>query len=234
MSLDLIPHDEHVYTRQYFLNNDISDIEPLSVERARQWLEYPTWTRHEAILILAGDDPESRRYYEADGMAGNLRAVVLDGLGGLPADAPDRRPFGEYLAWAKEHRQTLPDALMSALAGGVAPVVSGTRTQAAPQAELVVAEPEPMPAIKKEGYVLKKAAAIKKYSSTWTTIESDLNHANDNGLTDAAKATKHGDWYENALLAWADQRGKRTEPMQQAGVVNSVFKLHGIKHTLKG
>jgi hypothetical protein len=140
MALDLIPHDEHVYKRQYFLNNDISDIEPLTVERARQWLEYPTWTRHEAILILAGDDPESRRYYEADGMVGNLRAVVLDRLGGLPDDAPDRRPFGEYLAWAKEHRQTLPEALMSALAGGVAPVVPGNRPQAA-SAPQAISEP---------------------------------------------------------------------------------------------
>ena len=98
----------------------------------------------------------------------------------------------------------------------------------------VVEVPEPMPAIKKEGYVLKKAAAIKKYSATWPTIVSDLNHANENGLTKAAKAPIHGEWYETGLRAWADSRGKRTVSKPEIEVVSSVFNLPGTKHTLKG
>lgn len=98
----------------------------------------------------------------------------------------------------------------------------------------VVVVAEPLPAIKKDGYVLKKAAAIARYSTTWPTIEADFNHASENGLSEAAKATKHGDWYETALLAWADQRGKRGEPKQSREIVNSVFAIAGKKHTTKG
>lgn len=89
------------------------------------------------------------------------------------------------------------------------------------------------PAIKKEGFVLKKAALIKKYVDEWPTIDADFNHASENGLASAAKATGHGDWYESAVLAWADQRGKRTK-QEAKKVKNSVFNLPGTKHTLKG
>lgn len=98
----------------------------------------------------------------------------------------------------------------------------------------LVEAPAPMPTIKKEGYVLKKAAAIAKYSATWTTIQADFNHASENGLSEAAKATNHGDWYEKALLTWADQRGKRGEPKQSREMVNSVFAIPGRKHTIEG
>ena len=79
-----------------------------------------------------------------------------------------------------------------------------------------------------------KAAAISKYSATWPTIKTDFNHASENDLSEAAKATKHGDWYETALLAWADQRGKRIEPQQSPEIVNSVFAIAGKTHTIKG
>ena len=102
-----------------------------------------------------------------------------------------------------------------------------------PSVPVTTPEPETYPAIKKEGYVLKKAALIKKYSSEWPSIDADFNHASENGLTAAAKATGHGDWYESAVLAWADQRGKRTATAAKTAP-NSVFDLPGTKHTLKG
>lgn len=104
---------------------------------------------------------------------------------------------------------------------------------ATPAAPVTTPEAETYPAIKKEGYVLKKAALIKKYSDEWPSIDADFNHASENGLTAAAKATGHGDWYESAVLAWADQRGKRTATEAKTAP-NSVFNLPGTRHTLKG
>ena len=93
--------------------------------------------------------------------------------------------------------------------------------------------PESYTAIKKEGYVLKKAALINKYSDEWRSIDADFNHASENGLSAAAKATGHGDWYESAVLEWADQRGKRTAT-EAKRAPNSVFDLSGTRHTPNG
>lgn len=97
--------------------------------------------------------------------------------------------------------------------------------------ELVTAiESAPYPAIKKEGYLLKRSALVKKYVATWPDIDSDLNHASENGLSEAAKGTKHGDWFESAVLAWGDQRGKRQEqPINAAS--NSIFNVPGTKYS---
>lgn len=134
-----------------------------------------------------------------------------------------RNPYGEVLlsevaAASVRWGWTLPQAMQS--------LVSPAATVTAP-------EPETYPAIKKEGYVLKKAALIKKYSGEWPSIDADFNHASENGLTAAAKATGHGDWYESAVLAWADQRGKRTATAAKTAP-NSVFNLPGRRHTLDG
>lgn len=88
----------------------------------------------------------------------------------------------------------------------------------------------PNPIIKKEGHVLKRSALVKKYVATWPDIDSDLNHASENGLSAAAKATKHGDWFESAVLAWGDQKGKRAT-QQTPVATNSVFNLSGKKYT---
>ncbi len=88
------------------------------------------------------------------------------------------------------------------------------------------------PTIKKEGYLLKRAALVAKYLSTWPDIESDLNHASENGLSTAAKGTKHGDWFESSALGWADQRGKR-KVQQVTNATNSIFNVSGTQHTIK-
>ena len=80
---------------------------------------------------------------------------------------------------------------------------------------------------------MKKAAMIVKHASQWKTINGDFHSASENGLSKAAKAPGHGEWYEAAALNWADQRGKRTKEDQQVPV-NSVFNLAGTKHTTGG
>lgn len=92
---------------------------------------------------------------------------------------------------------------------------------------------EPLNVIKKEGWICKKAALIKANATTWPTIEADFNHASENGLSSAAKAPGHGNWFETAALAWAKQRGKITEPNGATPIVNSVFAMAGTVHTTK-
>lgn len=65
------------------------------------------------------------------------------------------------------------------------------------------------------GWVMKKAALIEKHVQQWSTINRDFQDASENGLSKAAKATGHGDWFEAAALDWARQRGKLDEPLQQ-------------------
>lgn len=83
-----------------------------------------------------------------------------------------------------------------------------------------------------KGYLYKKAVLIRKLTPRWASIESDFQHADENGLRDAAKATKHGEWFENPALDWARKNGKLTDTKQQ-GPVNSVFDLPGKKYTTK-
>ena len=157
-----------------------------------------------------------------------LRANVL--IENLPANNVPRRSGylkrACVLAWMAQHCVTygwdIPDEFR-ALAG---PIPPETRPELAPEAET-------HPAIKKEGYVFKKAALVKKHSASWPTIDADFNHASENGLSKAAKAPTHGDWYQSAALEWAAQRGKMTTPTEQH-LVNSAFALSRNIHKTRG
>lgn len=132
----------------------------------------------------------------------------------------------EFAAWGESVELEMPPELV-AMAGK-------TPAHATPQAQTSPAEALPVyPTIKKEGFLLKRAALVRKYKNSWPEIVSDLNHANENGLSSAAKGTAHGDWFESAALMWAEQRGKFTAKETGIGA-NSVFNLSGTKHTLKG
>ena len=71
------------------------------------------------------------------------------------------------------------------------------------------------------GWVMKKIALIAKHTHQWKTINRDFQDASENGLSDAAKAPEHGNWFEAAALNWARQRGKLTEDTQQGPVTLS-------------
>ena len=58
---------------------------------------------------------------------------------------------------------------------------------------------------------LKRGALIRKYQSTWTTIEQDLRDGHRNELSAAAKVGAGGLWLELKALVWASGRGKLQE-----------------------
>lgn len=116
---------------------------------------------------------------------------------------------------------------------GVAKLTTDTDLPAPVETVVITPASEPLNAIKKEGWICKKAALVKANATTWPTIEADFNHASENGLSSAAKAPGHGNWFETAALAWAKQRGKITEPNGAAPIVNSVFAMAGTVHTTK-
>jgi hypothetical protein len=83
------------------------------------------------------------------------------------------------------------------------------------------------------GWVMKKAALIDKHTYQWATIKGDFHSASENGLSKAAKAPGHGDWFEADALKWAEQRGKlKKEEEQGPATVGTVWT--GRKHTLRG
>ena len=78
----------------------------------------------------------------------------------------------------------------------------------------------------KKGSIYKKSVLIKRLISQWSSIENDFQHADTNGLRKAAKATNHGEYFEDAALDWARKKGKLKEDLkEQAGVANSIFNL---------
>lgn len=83
------------------------------------------------------------------------------------------------------------------------------------------------------GWVMKKAALIKKNVHQWPTITGDFHSSSENDLSKVAKAPGHGDWFEDDAINWARQRGKLTEANQQAPA-NSIFSITGKKHTIEG
>jgi hypothetical protein len=81
------------------------------------------------------------------------------------------------------------------------------------------------------GWVMKKAALIKKHTYQWATIKGDFHSASENGLSQAAKAPGHGEWVEADALKWAEQRGKlKNEREQGPATLGTVWT--GKKHTI--
>jgi hypothetical protein len=66
-----------------------------------------------------------------------------------------------------------------------------------------------------KGWVMKKAALMDKHADKWKTINGDFHSASENGLSKAAKAPGHGEWFEAAALYWAEQRGKLIKAEEQ-------------------
>ena len=81
------------------------------------------------------------------------------------------------------------------------------------------------------GWVMKKSALIAKHTHQWKTIHRDFQDASENGLSDAAKAPVHGNWFEAVALNWARQRGKLTEVTQQGPATLSTV-WTGKTHTI--
>jgi len=90
--------------------NKFSKTKILTVERAAEWLNYPTWKRHEAILIFSGYDPESHRFYDEDDAQVSKAQLLHQGLPRVI-----QAPWQLYFDWTREKRVELPLALIEAL-----------------------------------------------------------------------------------------------------------------------
>jgi len=89
------------------------------------------------------------------------------------------------------------------------------------------------PISNQDQWILKKAALIKKYLHQWPTINRDLQDASENGLSAAAKAPTHGDWFEFKALGWAEKKGKllsseqRNNPLTGNIWTSTIHKIKG-------
>ena len=84
-----------------------------------------------------------------------------------------------------------------------------------------------------KGPLLKKSALILKCLPKWPSVKSDLHGASENGLTAAAKAPAHGEWYEGAALDWARKKGKLSEANQMDALGASLHLLPGRIHRIE-
>ena len=208
----------------------VTDFEFIQVEALLSAIERNAnnLTPNEALEIVLNDpvlrgDPIFQKYPD------DIDPSTCQWLLGAEA----HRKWRELLSGAiTAHELTLLDF------GSKLPIRTAPATDTATTAPVVAVgvsggvEPDKAGPVDK-GWIMKKGALIKKYAHQWDTIQGDFHSASENGLSKAAKAHGHGEWYEAAALNWADQRGKRTKEDQQVPV-NSVFNLAGKKHTTGG
>lgn len=102
------------------------------------------------------------------------------------------------------------------------------------RAETALGNAEPVKAERVDaGWVMKRSALIKKHICRWPTIERDLRDASENGLSNAAKAPVHGEWFETLALNWAKQRTKYTEEVpERPAALETVWST--TQHKLEG
>ncbi len=208
----------------------------------RYWIhELPRLTTAEAARLMSGLDPDRFKSLESrpnnnDQSKPCKQAAMIQRLAeraGKESATPN-----EWLAWADERKldEKKRDDFHIKVHDGFRLAVESAQAQttatASPVALVSLVEPPKTEKVDK-GWVMKKAALIDKHAHEWGTIKSDFHSSSENGLSKAAKAPGHGEWFVDAALNWADQRGKRTKEKQQA-LANSMLNLVGKKHTLEG
>lgn len=161
----------------------------------------------EWLLSMADAD----RFIAARGMEWRFGEVVLHLFNQFEQAIQNRR-FPAFVRTAPAQTPDTP---------APAPVVAASDSPAKPAVTV------------DRGWVMKKSALIDKHAHQWDTIKGDFHSASENGLSKAAKAPGHGEWFEAEALDWAEQRGKLKKEKQQ-GPANSIFNLAGTKHTLEG
>lgn len=194
------------------------------------WATMDYWTFDEALALLLGKDPriltravmkrelapefsllslsqtqtqrpksEFLRRYE------DLRNVAERAATMKPAQL---RPI-DVILWAGQSGVIAPpDGLVKALLARVRRSQPQTPPVTAPKVsttEISVPPSAPSPTL------LKRAALVQRYERTWSTIETDLRHANENGLAARAKGERHGYWSEELAVQWARENGKLVE-----------------------
>lgn len=61
---------------------------------------------------------------------------------------------------------------------------------------------------KSERVMLKREALVAKHHRNWSTVDRDLRDAARNGLSAARVPGRHGYWYEDEALKWAEAAGR--------------------------
>lgn len=79
-------------------------------------------------------------------------------------------------------------------------------------------------------FSLTRASMISHHISEWPTIEADLKHASENGLS-ACKAGLR-DWHEADAMEWARSKGKLTKKTATAELTHSMHSLPGQIHNM--
>lgn len=202
--------------------------QPTAEADFEHWAKMDHWTFDEALVLLLGKDPRIvtrsvvkeelfrdqgytlfagprrpksaflRSYEDLRQLA--ERATVLKG--------PRLRPV-DVLVWAHRTGAIVPPAH---LVRSVSNILDRAKTaQAQPSTPIASHKGEELPAPAASSTLpIKRAALVKKHERIWPSIESDLKHANENGLQAAAKGDGRGMWIETRALEWAEQRGKLT------------------------
>lgn len=195
----------------------------------QHWSKMDHWTLDESLALLLGKDPRvlTRAAMESELSPGwglmfepqrertgflqayeNLRHLAERAAA---MRAPQLRPE-QVLLWAHQSGAIPPPA---DLVKGVLARVQRSNAQRAqnvtPSSNAASREQEiPDAPAEKAATSLKRAALVKAHRRNWPTIDGDLGHANENGLSASAKAPTYGHWFEDKALDWARQNGKLT------------------------
>jgi hypothetical protein len=209
--------------------------QPSAMARFEVWCKVGFWTVDEAAALLLGRDPHivnpDRLTQELNQVTGpfglgqrpqrtefhtrfdNLR-LMLDRANGL--SRPEMKP-AEVIAWAERNGAVeLQSKLLEALAEApVSPHADPQSSAPAPEGQL---------------QYIKRSALIRRYEMEWPTIESDLRHAAENGLS-VAKLPEHGMWNELVAVDWAERHGKilRSQRVTATPTSGWIGRVHNIK-----
>lgn len=206
--------------------------QPSSVADFKYWSAMDYWTFDEALALLMGKDP---RVMTKEAIDKEIEPEFSLGLLGQPK--PAKSSFiqqYEALRTVAERAEAMQPAQLRPLdvvfwahrSGAIAPPTElareiGDRLQRtqpkpiepAPKMQPETAQAEETVSARTDAAVseLKRSALIQKHERAWPSVEADLRHANENGLSARAKAKRHGFWREEDALAWARENGKLTD-----------------------
>jgi hypothetical protein len=210
---------------------------PVAEAKFEFWSKAEYWTFDESVALLLGKDPSVVTWAA---VKAEKTAFSLAALSGQQQVADFVRRYEELrnlavraTAMTNTTRLRPATVVVWAMQSGAAEVpgrlieLLQARAQArkallpqpataAPHVPPASSESEPpvgtaSPVSAAARLALKRLALVKEYGKAWPSIERDLAHASENGLTAVAKGDKHGLWLVEPALAWARKNGKLTQ-----------------------
>lgn len=195
--------------------------QPNAIANFAYWLGMDFWSLDEAVALLTARDPRivNRATIEADIApkrgkppgAGNqpttftklfLNLSHLAERSNAMTHSPRLTPV-EVIRWAKGVMGAKVPAPLLAYLDGLPALPPPEKASQEPSA----AAPATQPADELRKTKVKRAA-LMQLENVWPTVANDLQHANRNGLAEAAKSTDYALWWEEAALHWARINGR--------------------------